>query len=78
MIALALWLVYVRTPHVAAASRPSNRPSDSGAGGDHRSTAVPFAFGFGLETAASPLVPVIGLAVIVGAQSLIGLRTSRL
>lgn len=38
----------------------------------------PFAFGFGLETAASPLVPVIGLAVIVVAQSLIGLRTSRL
>lgn len=38
----------------------------------------PLAFGFGLETSASPVVPVIGLAVIVVAQSFVGLRTSRL
>ncbi|SDS73248.1 MFS transporter, CP family, cyanate transporter [Brevibacterium sandarakinum] len=38
----------------------------------------PLAFGFGLETAASPVVPVIGLAVIVLAQSSVGFRTSRL
>ncbi|MGO1908639.1 MAG: MFS transporter [Brevibacterium linens] len=38
----------------------------------------PLAFGFGLETSASSVVPVIGLAAIVVAQSLIGLRTSRL
>lgn len=38
----------------------------------------PLAFGFGLETAASPVVPVIGLAIIVVAQSLVGLRTSRI
>lgn len=38
----------------------------------------PFAFGLGLETAGSSVVSVIGLAVIVVVQSLIGLRTSKL
>lgn len=37
----------------------------------------PLAFGFGLETAGSPVVPVIGLGLVVAAQSVIGLRTSR-
>lgn len=38
--ALALWLVYVRTPHVAASSGPNRKPAASGTGGDHRAKAV--------------------------------------
>lgn len=38
----------------------------------------PFAFGVGLQTAGSPVIPVTGMAAIAAAQSLIGLRTSRL
>ena len=37
----------------------------------------PFAFGFGLETAGSAAVPLLGLALVGASQSLIGLRTSR-
>lgn len=37
----------------------------------------PLSFGFGLETVGSPVVPVIGLALIAAAQAAIGLRTSR-
>jgi CP family cyanate transporter-like MFS transporter len=37
----------------------------------------PLAFGFGLETVGSPVAPITGLAIIVAAQAVIGLRTSR-
>ncbi|TGD11682.1 MFS transporter [Brevibacterium sp. S111] len=38
----------------------------------------PFAFGLGLEVAGSAAVPLLGLALVAAAQSVIGLRTSRL